>query len=421
VELVVPPFDISAGFRQLFAAKWVAGHPYSRFSTHRVIFESDRRTRTFLRGLFVTISVRSTFAVALSLFLFAPLVACKPKTAAAGGFALPPGGLPVQTQTVASSPVPESDTYVATIKSRRSATMNPQVDGNLISIAVHSGQHVIKGQPLMEIDPSKQAATAESSAATEQQKLAVYQYNQGQVERQRKLFEAGITSRDAYDQAQQAFQNSKADYASAVATTATQRRQLGYYRITAPFDGVVGDIPVHVGDYVSATTLLTTVDANTDLEAYIYVPTERASELRLGLPVSILDQDGNPVENTRVDFLSPQVDNGLQGILLKAPVQSSTVDRLRNAQLVKARVTWSSKPMPTVPVLAVTRLGGQSFVYVAQAAGPGKYLAHQKPVQLGDTVGNAYAVQSGLAPGEKVILSGLQILQEGFPVHPLGS
>jgi len=359
--------------------------------------------------------------VALSLFLFAPLVACKPKTAAAGGFALPPGGLPVQTQTVASSPVPESDTYVATIKSRRSATMNPQVDGNLISIAVHSGQHVIKGQPLMEIDPSKQAATAESSAATEQQKLAVYQYNQGQVERQRKLFEAGITSRDAYDQAQQAFQNSKADYASAVATTATQRRQLGYYRITAPFDGVVGDIPVHVGDYVSATTLLTTVDANTDLEAYIYVPTERASELRLGLPVSILDQDGNPVENTRVDFLSPQVDNGLQGILLKAPVQSSTVDRLRNAQLVKARVTWSSKPMPTVPVLAVTRLGGQSFVYVAQAAGPGKYLAHQKPVQLGDTVGNAYAVQSGLAPGEKVILSGLQILQEGFPVHPLGS
>lgn len=370
----------------------------------------------------MTISVRSTFAAFLSFFLLAPLVACKPKTAdAAGGFALPPGGLPVQTQTVVSSSVPQNDTYVATIKSRRSATINPQVDGNLIAITAHSGQHVSKGQPLMEIDPIKQRATVESAAATEQQKLAVYQYNQSQVERQRKLFEAGITSRDAYDQAQQSFQNSKADYEAAVATTATQRRELGYYRILAPFDGVVGDVPVHIGDYVSPTTLLTTVDANTDLEAYIYVPTERASELRLGLPVSILDASGNALETTKVDFLSPQVDNGLQGILLKASVQSSTVDRLRNDQLVKARVTWSDKPMPTVPVLAVTRLGGQSFVFIAQDSGGGKYVAHQKPVQLGDTVGNAYAVQSGLAPGEKVILSGLQMLQEGFPVHPLGS
>ncbi len=371
---------------------------------------------------FVTSSVRALPCSILLLALLGPLAACKAKPAeAGGGFALPPGGLPVQTQTVTDSAVPESDTYVATIKSRRSATMNPQVDGNLTSINVVSGQHVSKGQVLMVIDPVKQQATLQSSAATEAQKLAVYQYNQSEVERQRKLFEAGITSRDAYDQALQSFQNSKADYESSVATTTTQRRQLAYYQIQAPFDGVVGDIPVHVGDYVSATTLLTTVDANTDLEAYIYVPTERASELHLGLPVSILGPDGSVLEKTKVDFLSPQVDNGLQGILLKAPVQSTTADRLRTAQLVKAQVTWSEKPMATVPVLAVTRLGGQSFVYVAQDAGGGKYVAHEKPVQLGDTIGNTYAVQSGLAPGEKVILSGLQILQEGFPVHPLGS
>ncbi len=351
--------------------------------------------------------------------MLGPLVACQHKDAGgAGGFALPPGGLPVQTLTVADTSVPQSDVYVATIKSRRSATMNPQVDGNLISIAVHSGQHVNKGQVLMEIDPIKQRATVESSQATEQQKLAVYQYNQTEVERQRKLFEAGITSRDAYDQAEQSFRNAKADYESSVASTATQRRELAYYRITAPFDGVVGDVPVHVGDYVSATTLLTTVDANTDLEAYIYVPTERASELRLGLPVSILDANGNAVETTRVDFLSPQVDDGLQGILLKAPVHSSTLDRLRNEQLVKARVVWSDKQMATVPVLAVTRLGGQNFVYVAQDTGGGKYVAHEKPIQVGDTVGNSYAVQSGLAPGEKVILSGLQMLADGVPVKP---
>ncbi len=366
---------------------------------------------------------RSTLAALVCLVLLGPLAACKPKTraGAGGGFALPPGGLPVQTLTVTSTAVPQGDTYVATIKSRRTANINPQVDGNLTNIEVHSGQHVVKGQVLMEIDPVKQRATLDSASATEQQKFAVYEYNQSQVERQRKLFEAGITSRDAYDQALQNFRNSKADYESSSATTSTQKRELGYYRLVAPFDSTVGDIPVHIGDYVSPTTLLTTLDANTDLEAYIYVPTERAADLKIGLPVNILDADGKSVATTKVDFLSPQVDNGLQGILLKAPVQSSVLDRLRNQQLVKARVIWSSNPMPTVPVLAVTRLGGQSFVYVAQDTGGGKYIAHEKPVQLGDTVGNTYAVQSGLAPGEKVILSGLQILQEGFPVHPLGS
>ena len=329
------------------------------------------------------------------------------------------GAMPVQTVTITAQPVAQSDEYVATIKSRRSATLNPQVEGNLTSIAAHSGEHVSQGQVLMEIDPIKQRATLEAQAATEKQKLAVYQYNQTEVERQRKLFEGGITSRDAFDQAQQAFNNSKADYESAVAARATQERQLSYYRITAPFAGIVGDIPVHVGDYVSATTLLTTVDENRDLEAYIYIPTERASLLHTGVGVDILNSAEQPVEHTAINFLSPQVDNGLQSILAKAPVHSGA-ELLRTAQLVKARVIWSNKPTPVVPVLAVTRLGGQAFVYVAEEQA-GKFVARQKAVQLGDTVGNEYAVLGGLANGERVIVSGTQMLIDGAPVQPMPS
>jgi multidrug efflux pump subunit AcrA (membrane-fusion protein) len=107
-----------------------------------------------------------------------------------------PQAMPVQTATVAAAPVPQYDEYVSTIKSRRSATIQPQVDGNLTKIYVHSGDHVHSGQVLMEIDPAKQEATVASTKATEQQKLAVFQYNQIEVERQRKLFEQGVTSRD---------------------------------------------------------------------------------------------------------------------------------------------------------------------------------------------------------------------------------
>ncbi len=326
--------------------------------------------------------------------------------------------MPVQTMTVADAPVPRTDEYVATIKSRRSATINPQVDGNLTKILVRSGDHVTSGQLLMEIDPAKQEATVASQAATVQQMLAVYQYNQLQVGRQRKLFAAGVISKDALDQAEQSYSSGKANYEAAVATLQTQQQQLGYYRITAPFDGIVGDIPVHVGDYVSSTTMLTTVDENKDLEAYIYIPTERAGEVRAGLGVEILDNSENPIENTAIDFVSPQVDDQLQGILVKAPVHSA---QLRTQQLVKARVVWGVSPRPIVPVLAVTRLGGQAFVFVAQSTGNGKFVARQQPVQLGDTVGNSYAVLSGLTNGEKVIISGTQMLMDKMPVIPLPS
>ena len=352
-----------------------------------------------------------------------PLVVCVAASLVAGCKdapppAPPPQAMPVQVAPVTLSPVPSSDTYVATIKSRRSSTMQPQVDGNLVKIFVKSGDLVKAGQVLMRIDPLKQMATVQSQTGTQAQKKALYEYTKIEEERQRKLFEAGVVSRDAFDQATQAYQNAKADYEANIALTDTQKQQLAYYDIRAPFTGIVGDVPVHLGDYVSATTVLTTVDENADLEAYIYIPTQRASLVRQGLPVEILDSAGKVLVKSKISFLSPQVDNGLQSILAKAEIPR-TAQMLRNQQLVNARVTWSTAPAPVVPVLAVSLIGGQTFVYLASPKGDG-YIAHQVPVTVGETVGNTYPVLGGLKPGDKVITSGLQFLQEGAPVKPLG-
>jgi len=347
------------------------------------------------------------------------LAGCKKDDAAAGAAAGgAPQAMPVQVQPVTLTPVPSSDTYVSTIKSRRSATMQPQVDGNLTKILVKSGDRVQAGQVLMTIDPLKQQATVQQQVGAEAQQKAVYQYNQADVERQRQLFQAGVISKQAYDQAVQAYQNSQGAYNAATAQTSTQREQLKYYDIRAPFSGVVGDIPVHVGDYVSATTLLTTVDEVADLEAYIYIPTERAGDIRLGLPVEILDTAGNSLAKTQISFVSPEVNNGLQGILAKASIPASA-RTLRTEEIVNARVTWNTNPAPVVPVLAVSLIGGQSFVFIAAPQPKGGFAAHQIAVKLGDAVGNNYPVLSGLQAGQKVIVSGLQILQEGMPVMPL--
>ena len=328
-----------------------------------------------------------------------------------------PQAMPVKTQTVSLQPVPKATEYVATIKSRRSASIQPQVDGTLTRIQVKSGDHVRAGQVLMTIDPLKQQATVDQQRSTESQMKASYDYNKSEVERQRQLYEAGVTSKQAYEQAVQAFENSKAAWEASTAARVTQQRQLAYYNLVAPFDGIVGDIPVHLGDYVSPQTLLTTVDENADLEAYIYIPTENAGDIRMGLPVQIVTSTGEPIENTKIDFIAPQVDNALQGVLVKAPLHSS-LDRFRNAQLVKARVVWSTAPAPTVPVLAVTRIGGQTFVYLAVSEGNG-HVAKQRAVTLGETIGNDYAVTNGLASGDQVIVSGIQFLNDGAPVQPI--
>lgn len=337
--------------------------------------------------------------------------------------------MPVQTVAVTVVPVAQSNEYVATIKSRRSATLQPQVSGLITRILVHSGDHVKTGQVLMEIDPRQQLATVAAARATELQEKALYDYNAVEVERQRKLFEAGVTSRESYDQERQAYGNAKAAYESAVETRKAQEEQLAFYSVRAPFDGVVGDVPVHVGDYASplaytptstpTVLILTTVDENKDLEAYIYVPTERAAQLHMGQAVDLLDNSGKLLETTKIYFISPQVDSTLQGILVKAPVHRAS-EMLRAAQMVKAKVIWSTPLMAVVPVLAVVRQNGQTFVYVAQRQ-DGHYFAREVAVTLGETVGNQYSVSEGLKAGDRVIVSGTQFLVNNMPVVPMGS
>lgn len=345
-----------------------------------------------------------------------PLAGCrKSPTAAAASAGMQ--AMPVAVEVASMAPVPNSDTYVATIKSLRSAVLQPQVEGNLTKILVKSGDSVKAGQVLMQIDPLKQVATVQAQQAGAQQQKAMFDYNQSELQRQEQLFKSGIISRQAYDQAVQAFQNSKAALDAASAQVQTQREQLAYYQIRAPFAGIVGDIPVHLGDYVSSQTALTTVDENKGLEAYIYIPTDRAAQVKRGLAVDLLDANGTVLTHSNLYFISPQVDNGLQGILAKAPIPKSA-GMLRNGQIVNARVTWSSAPALTVPVLSVTRIGGQSFVYVATARGNG-YMAHQTSVSLGEPVANRYPVRDGLRQGDEVITSGIQMLQEGVPVVPM--
>jgi multidrug efflux pump subunit AcrA (membrane-fusion protein) len=133
--------------------------------------------------------------------------------------------------------------------------------------------------------------------------------------------------------------------------------------------------------------------------------------------VQILGSEGKVLANSRVSFISPQVDNTTQTVLVKARITNGD-DSLRQSQFIRARVVWGTHRNPEVPILAVSRLGGQYFAFVAEAQNGGTFLARQKPLKIGQTVGNDYEVQDGLKAGDKVIISGTQFLRDGVPVIP---
>ena len=341
------------------------------------------------------------------------LAACKSKSGEAQG---PPQAMaiPVKVATIQPTDVQQTAEYVAVIKSRHSVTLQPQVEGQIVKIAVKSGDAVKRGQLMVEIDPAKQEATVNSQEASYRSKQANLQLAKIQLDRVKALYASKVASKQELDQAQTAFDTAQADVHALEATVKEQKVQLHYYDVAAPNDGIVGDIPVHVGDRVTTSTVLTTVDEKAGLEAYINVPADRASQLHTGAPVQLLDQDGKTMADTRVTFISPQADPTTQSVLVKATLNGA--QNLRPSQYVRARVVWTSQPGLVVPVLAVTRVSGQYFVFLAESQGK-QTVARQQAIEVGDIVGDNYVVQKGLKQGDRVIVSGVQNLADNTPVQ----
>lgn len=350
------------------------------------------------------------------IFLTAPLLfclVCGCGNNVSAGKPAGPTAFPVKVMTAQSQLVPRSTDYLATLKSRNASALQPQVEGDITRIFVHSGQQVEAGTPILEIDPRKQEATVKNQEASYKSKLATMEQDRIDLERKKQLYAAGVIAKADLDLAQSTYNAAKADAEALEASIHEQSVQLRYYTVYAPKAGIVGDIPVRVGDHVTNQTALTTIDQGGELEAYIYLPAEKSVAVHTGMPVDLLDDQGNLIVRTRIYFLSPHVDDS-QTLLVKALVSNSQM-RFRNAQQVHARVVWSEEKHPLIPVTAVTRLSGKMFAFVAEGQGQ-QAVARQKIIQVGDTIGNDYVVLDGIQPGERVIVSSVQMLAEGMPV-----
>jgi RND family efflux transporter MFP subunit len=324
--------------------------------------------------------------------------------------------MPVDIITLTAKPVEQSSEYVASLKSRRSSTIQPEVEGFITRIAVRSGQNVPQGAVLFEIDSAPEQAALGSLQSLRPMRESDVEFARQQVARNKTLLAAGAISQREVEQFEAQLRAAEAQLKTLDEQIRQQRSQLNYYRVTAPIAGTVGDIPVNTGDRVTRSTVLTTVDENDVLEVYINVPVQQAPQLKTGLPVRLVDDRGQVLATNRITFVSPSVDTATQSVLAKAELVEGR-GQFRSDQFVRARVVWTTAPGLMVPVTAVSRVNAQFFVFVAEKSDSGM-IARQKPVQLGDIIGNDYIVQSGLTPGEQLIVGGLQKIRDGAPVMP---
>jgi RND family efflux transporter MFP subunit len=200
-----------------------------------------------------------------------------------------------------------------------------------------------------------------------------------------------------------------------------QQVQLQFFQVTAPFAGIVGDVLVRQGDYVTPQTVLTTLTQTQALELNLNIPLQRAPQLRIGTPVQILDSRGEVIGSSQISFIAPEANAATQSVLAKALLENPA-GQLRSAQFVRTRVIWEERPALLVPVTAVARLGAQTFVYTVQTTEPPAEgmppgaVAVQRPVRLGSIYGNSYEVLEGLEANEPIVLSGLQKIRDGAPI-----
>jgi RND family efflux transporter MFP subunit len=346
------------------------------------------------------------------------LAGCRGNGPAQGAAPAAPPPASVTLLTLAEKPLQQTSEFIATVRSLQSTTVQPDVDGLVTRIFVKAGDRVKTGTPLVQINADKQQASVRSTEASRAGAESDVQYWRQQVKRLEALVGAGAISRQEFEQAQNSLRTAESRLSSIDAQVREGRVELQYYRVDAPQSGVVGEIPIRTGDRVTTSTAITTIDQNDALEAYIQVPLDRAPELRLGLPVELLDSEGKAVATNKITFVAPRVDDATQTVLAKSALRE-VPPSIRVQQFVRARIVWRDTPGVTIPMTAVSRVSGQYFCFVAES-GPQGLVARQRPVQVGDLIGNDYIVRGGVKPGDRVVVAGTQKIGDGAPIAPTG-
>jgi len=317
----------------------------------------------------------------------------------AGGEGRPPR--PVEFAAGRRDTVIDAITASGEVEAIQSADLRPEVDGRIVEILMREGSEVEAGAPLFRIDDQEllaQVARAQAERDLAEQALA----------RTKQLLTQDAASASDLEQAE-------ATARSARASLDLLQIRLDHTTVRAPFAGIVGDRKVSIGDYVTSSTTLVTIQTVNPQRIAFVVPERYAGELRRGLRVTfrVAALPGKEFVGT-VDFVSPSVELPARTLLVKALVPNGA-RQLQAGMFAEARLETAVRPSAVVvPEEAIVAIRGDFFVWVLDS---GK--VDRRNISIGVRVPGEAEVTSGLDGTEQVVVGGLEMLQPGAPVSPM--
>lgn len=368
---------------------------------------------------------KSTVAAALSLLAAAAIVGCQPAVGEAKAKAQATAAAPAPSVTVASAQqqaVAQHFSQVGRVESAQRVEIRPRVGGHIEAMLFTEGDLVRAGQPLFRIDPrpfdvALQRARADLQLAQAKEALA-----RSEAERAQRLAKEQAISAEEVERRVAAHAEAVARSAAAQAQVQSAALDREFATITAPVTGRIGRAVVSAGNYVAAGSpqALATLTSVAPLHVYFEVGdpalvSEVAGRGRSSKwQAQILDaQAGALLATAPVDFVDNEMAGQTGTLRLRARIDKP-VDGLLPGQFVRVQLAGTARPSILVPEKAIASDQGQPFVLVVNAQQEVEY----RSVKLGAAQGEQRVVTSGLASGERVIVSGLMKIRPGMKVQP---
>lgn len=375
---------------------------------------------------FICPSKRSLSAWLLCL-LALTLVHCKGETASA-----PPPPMPqVEVAEVIQKDVPIYSEWVATTDGSVNAVIRAQVTGYLLKRPYTEGSFVKKGVLLFELDPSKFRASLDQAQGELAKAKAQLLKTKQDVERDTPLAKQGAVSQKELDDSIQANAAAKGMTDAAKAAVEEAKLNLGWTRITAPIDGVVGIAKAQIGDLIESNSELTSMSTVNPIRVYFPISEqeylgaaekiqERYKERERGQEYGGVDLElilgGEKVYPHKGQFylVDRQVDVKT-GTIRVAALFPNPNNLLRPGQFARVRaVTKTKENALLVPQRAVMEMQGSYQVAVVTPEDK----VDIRPVKVGERVGTLWIIDQGLNQGDRVIVEGLQKVKAAMTVKP---
>ena len=332
-----------------------------------------------------------------------------------------------ETMIVKKSDIELPYKFSAKMKGQNDVTVTPQVSGQLMKICVAEGQQVKQGQTLFVIDQRNAQLELEAAQANLQAALAQENSAKLEYESNKNLFDKKIVSSYMLNNSENAYKQAQAAVAQARAAVNRAKVNLGFCTITANVSGVIGEIPVRVGDQVSPMTQLTILSGNTSMYAEISV-TEAVIESMVKEGVKATDIEKKLAKLPDATFIMKNgteyphkgrvasltgVVNAATGSLTAKVSFPNPSGHLYSGIQGTVVMNFAEKGVIVIPQNAVIRLQDKSQVYKVKADST----ATASDVTIEDAGnGKEFIVTSGLNPGDKIVTLGANNVTEGQKV-----